>query len=218
MDELAHRLHREQPDLSLAQCRADAFVAIVLGNATVETTVVFTVPVETATVEAPGDLPELADDGEVVTPSWKQICAMGYEVPGVGVIPGDAVAAICSRFDTRIRRVLLDTGTGVVRETGSTACRPPDRLGTFVRLRDGCCRFPGCNRAARRCELDHVIPWPLGETRPDNLVSLCKHHHRVKHETSWRLTMTTDGVCTWTDPFGSRFVTRPVDHRDALAA
>jgi hypothetical protein len=30
----------------------------------------------------------------MVEPSWQQICAMGYEIPGIGVIGGDVVAQL----------------------------------------------------------------------------------------------------------------------------
>ena len=30
----------------------------------------------------------------LIEPSWMQICAMGYEIPGIGVIGGDVVAGI----------------------------------------------------------------------------------------------------------------------------
>ena len=41
-------------------------------------------------------------------------------------------------------------------ECGYQASR---RLTDFVRCRDLTCRFPGCDRAATRCDLDHTIPF-----------------------------------------------------------
>ena len=117
----------------------------------------------------------------MVGPSWQQVCAMGYEIPGVGVIPGDVVAGICERFDTRIRRVLLDPASGTTVETGAAGYTPSPAVRRFVTHRDGHCRAPGCARAARFCDLDHVIPWPLGPTDPSNLLTLCRRHHRMKH-------------------------------------
>ncbi|MDQ1537325.1 MAG: hypothetical protein QOE58_1718, partial [Actinomycetota bacterium] len=54
------------------------------------------------------------DPNPFIEPTWQQICAMGYEIPGIGVIGGDIVAGILEKFDTRIARVLLDERTGVV--------------------------------------------------------------------------------------------------------
>ena len=44
-------------------------------------------PVETLTVDAPVDRPVLDEEGVVVGPSWQQVCAMGYQIPGVGRHP-----------------------------------------------------------------------------------------------------------------------------------
>ncbi len=145
----------------------------------------------------------------MVGPSWQQVCAMGYQIPGVGVIPGDVVAGICERFDTRIRRVLLDPASGTTVETGAAGYTPSPAVRRFVTHRDGTCRAPGCARAARFCDLDHVIPWPLGRTVGSNLLTLCRRHHRMKHTTRWQVVMDAGGVCTWTDPFGQQFAHPP---------
>jgi len=154
----------------------------------------------------------------LVEPSWAQIAAMGYEIPGIGVIGGDVVASILDKFDTRIARVLLDERTGVVIETSIDTYRPNRAMRRFVQKRDGHCRFPGCVRNAKRCEPDHVIPYSRGgPTAPWNLACLCKHHHRVKHQAGWTLTMSRDGVCTWTDPHGRQYATHPVNHHELAA-
>jgi hypothetical protein len=159
-----------------------------------------------------------ADPNPLIEPTWAQICAMGYEIPGIGVIGGDVVVAILERFDTRIARVLLDERTGVVIETGIDTYLPNRAMRNFVQKRDGHCRFPGCARKAKRCEPDHIIPFSRGgPTAIWNLLSLCKHHHRVKHHAGWRVTMTRDGACTWTDPHRRRYVTHPINHHELAA-
>jgi len=159
-----------------------------------------------------------ADPNPLIEPTWTQICAMGYEIPGIGVIGGDVVAAILDRFDTRIARALLDEHTGVVIETATTAYLPNAAMRRFIRARDGHCRFPGCARGATRCEPDHVIPYSRGgPTAIWNLVAICKHHHRVKHDAGWTLTMTPEGHCTWTDPHGRQYATHPVNHHELAA-
>src|SRR4029078_403868 len=40
--------------------------------------------------------------------------------------------------------------------------RRSSALARFVRARDLTCRFPGCTTAAECCDIDHVIPYPLG--------------------------------------------------------
>jgi len=158
------------------------------------------------------------DPNPLIGPTWQQVCAMGYEIPGIGVIGGDVVAAILEKFDTRIVRVLLDERTGAVIETGIDTYSPNRAIRRFVRQRDGHCRFPGCARNATRCEPDHIIPFSRGgPTAIWNLVALCKHHHRVKHDAGWRLTMTREGECTWTDPHGRQYATHPINHHEMAA-
>jgi hypothetical protein len=48
----------------------------------------------------------------------------------------------------------------------------PDRMRDQVILRERACAFPWCERSARRCDLDHVIPYDRGgATSSDNLAS-----------------------------------------------
>jgi hypothetical protein len=118
----------------------------------------------------------------------------------------------------RIARVLLEERTGVVIETSITEYLPNRAMRRFIRQRDGHCRFPGCARGAKRCEPDHVIPFSRGgPTAIWNLVSLCKHHHRVKHHHGWTLTMTREGDCTWTDPHGRQYAIHPINHHELAA-
>ncbi len=53
--------------------------------------------------------------------------------------------------------------------------------------RDGSCRFPGCERH-RFVDAHHIHHWAHGgETTLDNLVLLCRHHHRLLHEGGYSL-------------------------------
>lgn len=87
----------------------------------------------------------------------------------------------------------------------------PDRLREQVVLRDETCVFPWCGRSARRCDIDHVIPYDHtepaagGQTASDNLAPLCRRHHRLKTHGRWRYRMTSLGVFEWTSPHGHRF-------------
>jgi len=52
--------------------------------------------------------------------------------------------------------------------------------------RDGSCRFPGCSQ--QRCDAHHVEHWAEeGKTELDNLLLLCRYHHRALHEEDFRV-------------------------------
>ena len=76
----------------------------------------------------------------------------------------------------------------------------PADLKSWLRMRDERCRFPGCAPDASRCDLDHVIDWAAGgPTDQDNLIHLCRRHHRLRHTTGWDAEIVTrplspDGV------------------------
>jgi hypothetical protein len=55
-------------------------------------------------------------------------------------------------------------------------------------LRDQHCAFPGCDRPPIMCHAHHILHWVLGgETKLENLVLLCGHHHRVIHDSPWEV-------------------------------
>jgi hypothetical protein len=52
---------------------------------------------------------------------------------------------------------------------------PSQALADFVRCRDLTCRFPGCDKPAACCHLDHTIPYrDGGRTHASNLKCLCR--------------------------------------------
>jgi hypothetical protein len=67
--------------------------------------------------------------------------------------------------------------------------------------RDEGCRFPGCD--LRFCDAHHVEHWADGgETKLDNLVLLCRLHHRAVHEEGYSVELAGDGSVSFRDPFG----------------
>jgi hypothetical protein len=56
-------------------------------------------------------------------------------------------------------------------------------------IRDGGCQFPGCCES-RYTERRHIKHWADGgETKLDNLVTLCRYHHRELHKGSFFLSV-----------------------------
>ncbi|MFV0461751.1 MAG: HNH endonuclease signature motif containing protein [Nostocoides sp.] len=115
---------------------------------------------------------------------------------------------------TTVSVLPCDSDTGAIKATetlGTDAYRPTKALIDLVKARDGRCRFPGCTINARYCDLDHVRPWPAGPTRADNLVCLCRRHHRIKQRHGWALRLSPDATLTVTSPTGVMRTSAPVD-------
>lgn len=92
---------------------------------------------------------------------------------------------------------------------GEPRYRPSAGLARFVAMRDMTCTFPGCNRSAQHCDVDHTVPYPAGPTHPSNTKLLCRVHHLVKTFAGWRDDQAPDGAVTWTAPSGHTYRTHP---------
>ncbi len=91
--------------------------------------------------------------------------------------------------------------------------RPSAALADFVRCRDLTCRFPGCDKPAEVCDLDHTVPFPMGPTHASNLKLLCRYHHLLKTFYTrcggWADRQLPDGTVEWTAPSGHTYTTTP---------
>lgn len=68
--------------------------------------------------------------------------------------------------------------------------------------RDKGCRFPGCLNQLY-VDAHHIRHWADGgETRIDNLVLLCRHHHGLLHERGFTLERSDDGNLLFFQPDG----------------
>jgi hypothetical protein len=134
---------------------------------------------------------------------------------------GRAVAHGCARAGPgppgSDRRAWLATIKITPIETASCAHRyesagyqPSPTLRHRVKIRSPRCGFPGCRRAARRCDDDHTIPWHKGgRTCECNLHPLCRHHHQTKQAHGWHLAQPQPGVLIWTTPSGRTYTVTP---------
>src|SRR5262249_51035314 len=85
---------------------------------------------------------------------------------------------------------------GRKRRTGS----PP--LRRALTARDRGCRFPGCDRT-RFVDAHHVRHWSRGgETNLENLILLCRRHHRLVHEHGYKLSLDEDGSARFLNQYG----------------
>lgn len=171
-----------------AQRRADALAALAAGGVSGQASgVVVHVLAEAATLDGRGGKP-------------------GY-LPGYGAVPPDILRELAAH--SRLRPL-----TPAALLKAEPRYRPSRALADFIRARDLGCRFPGCDRSAEVCDVDHTVPWHRGgPTHPSNLALLCRTHHLLKTfftgETGWREVQFTDGTIVWTSPSGRSYTTTP---------
>ncbi|MGV0660961.1 DUF222 domain-containing protein, partial [Mycolicibacterium pulveris] len=84
----------------------------------------------------------------------------GY-LPGFGVLPAESVRDIAQT--ATLKPLPVPTGAGP-----DPGYRPSAASREFIFWRDLTCRWPGCDRPAQRCDVDHTMPWPAGPTHPSN--------------------------------------------------
>lgn len=85
----------------------------------------------------------------------------------------------------------------------------PGALRRALRERDRGCRFPGCTHD-RFVDAHHIAHWADGgETSIDNLVNLCRRHHRLIHEGGFSVGRDREGELEFHDPNGSVLSSSP---------
>jgi len=128
---------------------------------------------------------------------------------GYGPISSETAALLAANAPN-FMRLLTHPETGAVLSVGREKYQIPAELRRWLQVRDGTCRFPGCGRTARRCDVDHTDEWQYGgETAHNNLAHLCRKHHRLKSLTGWQVEQIGDGVLRWTSPTGKVYETEP---------
>ncbi|HKD88556.1 MAG TPA: hypothetical protein VKB62_08510 [Streptosporangiaceae bacterium] len=130
--------------------------------------------------------------------------SLGDTEPGV---PGGPVVRWATGLSCKLQ--YLETGP-CTHARQSTAYRPPPSLAHLLRIRQRTCSYPGCRRPARRCDLDHVIPYDRGgATCECNLTPLCRRHHQGKQAPRWHLSQDQPGILTWQLPHDRSYTTTP---------
>ena len=108
-----------------------------------------------------------------------------------------------------------DDGPGVpcTHANAASGYRIPERMRDLIEVRDQDCGFPICRRPASRCDLDHTVPYDQGGlTCPCNISGGCRHDHRMKGSTAWRLRQPRPGTLIWTAPSGLSWTVTPQPH------
>ena len=98
--------------------------------------------------------------------------APGY-LPGFGILPAESVRDLANT--ATLKPMIVPTGAAP-----DPGYRPSAKNADFIKWRDLTCRWPGCDKPAERCDLDHTEPWPFGPTHPSNNKPYCRCHHLIK--------------------------------------
>ena len=85
--------------------------------------------------------------------------------------------------------VVQEDEVGNVLDIGRKTRIIPPAMARALAIRDGGCQFPGCCET-RYTEGHHIKHWADGgETKLDNLVTLCRYHHRELHKGAFFLSL-----------------------------
>jgi hypothetical protein len=191
--------------ITRGQRRVAALVALMLGD-----------PGSVGQVTGPAQEAKLAVHVNVLVP-LETLVGASEQGGRIGNTPATAdevtdLIAQAALESSTIRRLVTDA-TGCILDAGRRHYLASDLQKLVLRLRDQYCRFPGCNRPAERCEIDHAHPYDAGgHTDTCNLGPLCKHHHELKTSGYWHITTSAkDGSCTWRSPLGRIYQHEPPD-------
>jgi hypothetical protein len=110
---------------------------------------------------------------------------LGANLDGRWLIPNAARRLAC---DAGLL-VVQEDEVGNVLDIGRKTRIIPPAMSRALAIRDGGCQFPGCCES-RYTEGHHIKHWADGgETKLDNLVTLCRYHHRELHKGSFFLSV-----------------------------
>ncbi len=133
--------------------------------------------------EVGGQKPHLAVSVDMATLS-KEPGSMAAELEWSQPIPAETA-----------RRLACDAAiTPIIDgEADHTSRVVPGATRRALVARDRGCRFPGCDCPPAWTDAHHVKHWADGgPTTLDNLILLCRRHHRLVHEEGWTLNLARD--------------------------
>ena len=126
---------------------------------------------------------------------------VGTHIDGVGRIAPDSARRLAC--DATIA-VLIEDAHGRPLGISRQSSKVPRWLRRALSRRDrGGCRFPSCT-ATRYVDAHHIVHWADGgPTDLDNLILLCRFHHRLVHEVGYTITLHDDTTFTFHRPDGT---------------
>ena len=137
-------------------------------------------------VLATGELPDVAGERPHlnVTVSLESLelraGATAAQLGHTGPVVGETARRLAC--DASISRIITD-GPSQILDVGRRTRAIHPALRRALVVRDAGCMHPGCDRPPSWCEGHHLVHWvDGGATDLDNLVLLCRRHHRALHE------------------------------------
>jgi hypothetical protein len=153
---------------------------------------------------------------EVATGASDAAC----ELPGHGWVTAEHARAIITAPGSQWRWLGVDALTGRALHLAADRYRPTAAMVEQIRALDGHCRGPGCQVPAHRCDLDHHLPYPDGQTSTGNTGPLHRAHHNLKTARYWTCVPADDHARTralhWRTLAARDYLTHPKDYREAL--
>ncbi|WP_420881814.1 DUF222 domain-containing protein [Rhodococcus sp. (in: high G+C Gram-positive bacteria)] len=101
--------------------------------------------------------------------------------------------------DCHLTPIVMQDGVPI--DLGRTSRTVSKKQRRALIARDHGCAFPGCGAPPAHCEGHHIKHWADGgPTDLDNLVLLCRYHHRLLHHSHWQVKIGTDRHPWFTPP------------------
>jgi len=116
--------------------------------------------------------------------------------PGISAETSRRMACDCSLLG------IVEDENGNPLNIGRKTRSIPPAMRRALKARDGGCRFPGCTQS-HHVDGHHVTHWADGgETCAENLVLLCRFHHRLVHEGGYCVARLAHGCFVFRQPDG----------------
>jgi hypothetical protein len=99
--------------------------------------------------------------------------------PGTVITPEAARRLLC---DSTVTRIITGPNSEPL-DVGRATRTVPPAMRRALNFRDQHCQWAGCDRHWRWCDAHHLQHWvDHGPTSLENLILLCRRHHRMVHE------------------------------------
>jgi hypothetical protein len=123
---------------------------------------------------------------------------------GPSLAPETARRLACDSSVVRVRE-----RDGEILSVGRKNRSIPPAIRRALKRRDRGCRFPGCENHLF-VDAHHIRHWAQGgETGLDNLVLLCRRHHRLVHEAGYSVERLPGDALRFRDPWGVPVLNAP---------